>query len=602
MTSSAATTSSNLTAPPLTSNQADVYPSEPRGPARSQVPEGALPPAINVHGASTQSSPVSSAMQRSSPNPSPLSQQTHAQDITSNDAGDTAEGSNVNKVTSDQCPVGIAVSAPIKLSTSKTSIPTDSIAAESATPPPINKKSKKQLAKDTKAQQKAEAQAVARAKAEQLRQDLAKKQQQREEEQRRKIETKQKEKEEKARRKAEKKEKRNGFLRKPASSALTKAEIESAVASSQAEASANRIEASTTAFKPAPAIISSSTSLPAMQSALSVNKLPTVRPEASESGQTSPSPTPAGQFLSSFKTGEKQGENDKKPEVKLKRSFFGTLKKRFSYYTVDEEGVSPMTSQRARRTITIAGPTGVREQEAGKTGHEKQEANGLFKRRLEKDGLIAPPPRQTSLIAVASDSSIHRRDDTVTEETSEITADESPRTVRPNSTLISSPSASSDQILRKPISTEETFSNKVLSQSSLSEARNPSPIEGNISSSEHTRADDQISDVLSPSAATTADFGTNLGSSSPAPMPVTPSTSGDSQLSYIHSHASHNSNITPVTSVSESEALSDEGLRMGKESKELQQSGGEIPPEGEGSDETVLAIKMDPTSSPIIAV
>lgn len=602
MTSSAATTSSNLTAPPLTSNQADVYPSEPRGPARSQVPEGALPPAINVHGASTQSSPVSSAMQRSSPNPSPLSQQTHAQDITSNDAGDTAEGSNVNKVTSDQCPVGIAVSAPIKLSTSKTSIPTDSIAAESATPPPINKKSKKQLAKDTKAQQKAEAQAVARAKAEQLRQDLAKKQQQREEEQRRKIETKQKEKEEKARRKAEKKEKRNGFLRKPASSALTKAEIESAVASSQAEASANRIEASTTAFKPAPAIISSSTSLPAMQSALSVNKLPTVRPEASESGQTSPSPTPAGQFLSSFKTGQKQGENDKKPEVKLKRSFFGTLKKRFSYYTVDEEGVSPMTSQRARRTITIAGPTGVREQEAGKTGHEKQEANGLFKRRLEKDGLIAPPPRQMSLIAVASDSSIHRRDDTVTEETSEITADESPRTVRPNSTLISSPSASSDQILRKPISTEETFSNKVLSQSSLSEARNPSPIEGNISSSEHTRADDQISDVLSPSAATTADFGTNLGSSSPAPMPVTPSTSGDSQLSYIHSHASHNSNITPVTSVSESEALSDEGLRMGKESKELQQSGGEIPPEGEGSDETVLAIKMDPTSSPIIAV
>lgn len=579
-----------------------MYPSEPRGPARSQVPEGALPPAINVHGASTQSSPVSSAMQRSSPNPSPLSQQTHAQDITSNDAGDTAEGSNVNKVTSDQCPVGIAVSAPIKLSTSKTSIPTDSIAAESATPPPINKKSKKQLAKDTKAQQKAEAQAVARAKAEQLRQDLAKKQQQREEEQRRKIETKQKEKEEKARRKAEKKEKRNGFLRKPASSALTKAEIESAVASSQAEASANRIEASTTAFKPAPAIISSSTSLPAMQSALSVNKLPTVRPEASESGQTSPSPTPAGQFLSSFKTGQKQGENDKKPEVKLKRSFFGTLKKRFSYYTVDEEGVSPMTSQRARRTITIAGPTGVREQEAGKTGHEKQEANGLFKRRLEKDGLIAPPPRQMSLIAVASDSSIHRRDDTVTEETSEITADESPRTVRPNSTLISSPSASSDQILRKPISTEETFSNKVLSQSSLSEARNPSPIEGNISSSEHTRADDQISDVLSPSAATTADFGTNLGSSSPAPMPVTPSTSGDSQLSYIHSHASHNSNITPVTSVSESEALSDEGLRMGKESKELQQSGGEIPPEGEGSDETVLAIKMDPTSSPIIAV
>lgn len=579
-----------------------MYPSEPRGPARSQVPEGALPPAINVHGASTQSSPVSSAMQRSSPNPSPLSQQTHAQDITSNDAGDTAEGSNVNKVTSDQCPVGIAVSAPIKLSTSKTSIPTDSIAAESATPPPINKKSKKQLAKDTKAQQKAEAQAVARAKAEQLRQDLAKKQQQREEEQRRKIETKQKEKEEKARRKAEKKEKRNGFLRKPASSALTKAEIESAVASSQAEASANRIEASTTAFKPAPVIISSSTSLPAMQSALSVNKLPTVRPEASESGQTSPSPTPAGQFLSSFKTGEKQGENDKKPEVKLKRSFFGTLKKRFSYYTVDEEGVSPMTSQRARRTITIAGPTGVREQEAGKTGHEKQEANGLFKRRLEKDGLIAPPPRQTSLIAVASDSSIHRRDDTVTEETSEITADESPRTVRPNSTLISSPSASSDQILRKPISTEETFSNKVLSQSSFSEARNPSPIEGNISSSEHTRADDQISDVLSPSAATTADFGTNLGSSSPAPMPVTPSTSGDSQLSYIHSHASHNSNITPVTSVSESEALSDEGLRMGKESKELQQSGGEIPPEGEGSDETVLAIKMDPTSSPIIAV
>lgn len=582
-----------------------MYPSEPRGPARSQVPEGALPPAINLHGASTQSSPVSGAIQRSSPNPSPLSQQTHAQDITSNEAGDTAEGSNVSEATSDKCPVETAVSAPIKLSTSKTSIPTDSIAIESATPPPINEKSKKQLAKDTKAQRKAEAQAVARAKAEQMRQDLAKKQQQREEEQRRKIETKQKEKEEKARRKAEKKEKKNGFLRKPASSALTKAEIESAVASSQAEAPANKIEVSTTTSKPAPAIISSSPSLPAMQSALSVNKLSTVRPEASESGQTSPSPMPAGQSLSLSKTGEKQGENDKRPEVKLKRSFFGTLKKRFSYYAVDKEGVSPMSSQRARRSTTVAGPTGIREQEAGKTGHEKQEANGLFKRRLEKDGLIAPPSRQTSSIAVAPDSSIHRRDDTVTEEMSEITADESPRTVRPNSTLISSPSESSSssrhQIPRKPISTEETFSNKLLSQSSFSDARNPSLIEGDISS-EHTRADDQISDVLSPSAATIEDFGTNLGSSSPAPMPVTPSTSGDSQLSYIHSHASHNSNITPVTSVSESEALSDEGLRMGKESKELQQSGSEIPPEREGSDETVLAIKMDPTSSPIIAV
>ncbi|KAE8538743.1 hypothetical protein D1P53_005106 [Cryptococcus gattii VGV] len=605
LTSSAATTSSNLTAPPLTSNQADVYPSEPRGQARSQVPEGALPPAINLHGASAQSSPVSGAMQKSSPNPSPLSQQTHAQDITSNEAGDTAEGSNVSEATSDKCPVETAVSAPIKLSTSKTSIPTDSIAAESATPPPINEKSKKKLAKDTKAQRKAEAQAVARAKAEQMRQDLAKKQQQREEEQRRKIETKQKEKEEKARRKAEKKEKKNGFLRKPASPALTKAEIESAVASSQAEAPANKIEVSTTTSKPAPAIISSSTSLPAMQSVLSVNNLSTVRPEASESDQTSASPMPAGQSLSSSKTGEKQGENDKRPEVKLKRSFFGTLKKRFSYYAVDKEGVSPVSSQRARRSTTVAGPTGIREQEAGKTGHEKQEANGLFKRRLEKDGLVAPPPRQMSLIAVASDSSIHRRDDTVTEETSEITADESPRTVRPNSTLISSPSESSSssrhQIPRKPISTEETFSNKLLNQSSLSEARNPSPIEGDISS-EHTRADDQISDVLSPSAATIDDFGTNVESSSPAPMPVTPSTSGDSQLSYIHSHASHNSNITPVTSVSESEALSDEGLRMGKESKELQQSGGEIPPEREGSDETVLAIKMDPTSSAIIAV
>lgn len=602
LTSSAATTSSNLTAPPLTSNQADLYPSEPRGPARSQVPEGALPPAINRHGASTQSSPVSGAMQRSSPNPSPLSQQTHAQDITSNEAGDTAEGSNVSEAISDKCPVETAVSAPIKLSTSKTSIPTDSIAVESATPPPINEK---QPAKDTKAQRKAEAQAIARAKAEQMRQDLAKKQQQREEEQRRKIETKLKEKEEKARRKAEKKEKKNGFLRKPASSALTKAEIESAVASSRAEAPANKIEVSTTTSKPAPPIISPSTSLPAMQSALSVNKLSTVRAEASEFGQTSPSAMPAGQSLSSSKTGEKQGENDKRPEVKLKRSFFGTLKKRFFYYAVDKEGISPMFSQRARRSTTVAGPTGIREQEAGKTGQEKQEANGLFKRRLEKDGLIAPPPRQTSLIAVASDSSIHRRDDTVTEETSEITADESPRTVRPNSTLISSPSKSSSssrhQIPRKPISTEETFSNKLLSQSSLSEARNPSPIEGDISS-EHTRADDQISDVLSPSAATAEDFGTNPGSSSPAYMPVTPSTSGDSQLSYIHSHASHNSNITPVTSVSESEALSDEGLRMGKESKELQQSGGEIPSEREGSDETVLAIKMDPTSSPIIAV
>lgn len=605
LTSSAATTSSNLTAPPLTSNQADVYPSEPRGQARSQVPEGALPPAINLHGASAQSSPVSGAMQRSSPNPSPLSQQTHAQDITSNEAGDTAEGSNVSEATSDKCPVETAVSAPIKLSTSKTSIPTDSIAAESATPPPINEKSKKQLAKDTKAQRKAEAQAVARAKAEQMRQDLAKKQQQREEEQRRKIETKQKEKEEKAKRKAEKKEKKNGFLRKPASSALTKAEIESAVASSQAEAPANKIEISTTTSKPAPAIISSSTSLPAMQSALNVNKLSTVRPEASESGQTSASPMPARQSLSSSKTGEKQGENDKRPEVKLKRSFFGTLKKRFSYYAVGKEGVSPVSSQRARRSTTVAGPTGIREQEAGKTRHEKQEANGLFKRRLEKDGLITPPPIQTSLIAVASDSSIHRRDDTVKEETSEITADESPRTVRPNSTLISSPSESSSssrhQIPRKPISTEETFNNKHLGQSPLSEPRNPSPTEGDISS-EHTGADDQISDVLSPSAATIEDFGTNFGSSSPAPMPVTPSTSGDSQLSYIHSHASHNSNITPVTSVSESEALSDEGLRMGKESKELQQSGGEIPPEREGSDETVLAIKMDPTSSPIIAI
>ena len=602
LTSSAATTSSNLTAPPLTSNQADVHLSEPRGKAHSQVPDGALPPAINLHGAATQSSLVSGAMQRSSPNPSPLSQQTHAQDVMSTAAGDTAEDSKVNGNTPVQYPIENAANAINKPSTFEMSIPAGPLATESATPPLTNKKSKKQLAKDAKAQRKAEAQAAARARAEQMRQELARKQQQREEEQRKKIEIKRKEKEEKAKRKAEKKEKKNGFLRKPASSALRKAETEPAVASSQAEAQRDEVDASTTTSKPAPAITSSSTtSFPVMRSMLNVNKLSTARPEASESGQSSPSSTPAGQSPPSFRTGEEQGDNSKKPEVKLKRSFFGTIKKRFSYSAGDKEGVSPMPSQRERRFTAVAD-----RHEAGKTGYEKQEADGSLKLRPEKDGLIAPPPRQTSLMAVASDSSIHRRTDTVSEETSEVIAGESPRTVRPNSTLMSSPSSSPSsgrhQIPRKPISTEGTLGNKILDQSSFSEAPDPFPIEHNASPLEHIHGDDQISRVIPFSTATAANSGTHLEFSSPAPMPVTPSTSGDSQLSYMHSHASHNSNVTPVTSVSESEALSDENLRMGKESRDSQLLGGQIPPEREGSDETVLAIKVDPTSSPIIAV
>lgn len=604
LTSSAATTSSNLTAPPLTSNQADVHPSEPRGKAHSQVPDGALPPTINFHGAAPQSSQASGAMQRSSPNPSPLSQQTHAQDIISTATGDIAGNSKVSDATSVQHPIENAANATTKPLTSKMSVPADPIATESATPPPTNKKSKKQLAKDAKAQRKAEAQAVARARAEQMRQDIAKKQQQREEEQRKKIEVKRKEKEEKAKRKAEKKEKKSGLLRKPTSSALPKAGAEVAVASSQAKAQEDKVEASMTS-KPAPAITSSSTtSFPAMRSKLNLNKFPTAQPEASGSAQSSSSSTAAGQFPPSFRTGERQGDKDKRPEVKLKRSFFGTIKKRFSYSAVDKEGVSPMPSQRARRVTAVDGPIGIHE--AGKTGHEKQDADGSFKSRPEKDGLIAPPPRQTSLMVVASDSSIHRRNDTVSEETSEVIEDESPRTVRPDSTPISSPSPSpsSDrhQIPRKPISTEGTLGNRVLGQSSLSEAPEPSPIEGSASPSEHIHRDDQISGVISPSTSTAANFGAHLEFSSPAPMSGTPSTSGDSQLSYIHSHASHNSNVTPFTSVSESEALSDENLRMGKEGRHSQLSGGQIPPERESSDETVLAIKVDPTSSPIMAV
>ncbi|ODN81722.1 hypothetical protein L202_02116 [Cryptococcus amylolentus CBS 6039] len=557
MTASASTTASNLSAPPLTSN-----PSNTSSIEAPRMPEGAMPAISTPHGAASVS-PAPAQAQRASPNPSPLSQQTSAEDVIP-PTPEAPVAPNAPQVTEAAVPATKQESAPV---------PAPASAAAQVPPAPAvtEKRSKRQIAKDTKAARKAEqqaaAQAAARAKAEQMRVELAKKQKAREDEQKRKEDAKRQEKEEKARKKAEKKDKKNGVLRKTAASEDLKQSPAQVKATPVKAAPAQTVPGTTpsSVVSPAPTATTparASSAIPStpttLRSAANVNT-----PESGVAESTRPSrfSMPAGRMLSSEQAGASPS-SEKRPEVKLSRSFFGTLRKRLSSNVVEkgDREASPVPPM----------PNGAAQAQA-----------------QAQDDFISPPPRRTSLMAVNRGSS-SKSQAPASEAVAEESPVDSPSTVRPNvasalanapSSPSPSPSRSSHQIPRKPVSPEGSINGR-------RSVSGPRPMPTDTSRSRTTSL-----------AALSTEQGELFA-------PVTPSTSGDdSQLSYMQSRSSHKSDVTPVTSLSGSEAMSEDGSR----DKDIGAPvlGGEVQPaekqSSKDSDETLLPHQATAVNAPVLA-
>ncbi|WVQ73175.1 hypothetical protein IAR50_002739 [Cryptococcus sp. DSM 104548] len=559
MTASASTTASNLSAPPLTSN-----PSNNSSIEAPRMPEGAMPAISTPHGAASVSpapAPAPAQPQRASPNPSPLSQQTSAEQIIPS-TPEAPVAPNAPQVA--DAPVTKQVDAPAP----SASAPTKALA-----PAPVvtDKKSKRQIAKETKAAQKAEqqaaAQAAARAKAEQMRTELAKKQKAREDEQKRKDDAKRQEKEEKARRKAEKKDKKNGLSKKTAAVEDLKQKPVQATPAKAAPAKAasdftpSSVAAASTSATPARASSAIPSTPTTLRSAVNVDTPESGVPESTRPSRSS---MPAGRMLS----GEQAPATEKRPEVKLRRSFFGTLRKRLSSNTVervdrDTSPVPPMPNGAAAQTQAQA---------------------------QAQDGFISPPPRRTSLMAINRGAVSSRSPAPSSEPVAEESPADSPATVRPNaasaladaapSSPSPSPSRNSHQIPRKPVSPEGSINGR-------RSVSGPRPMPAEVSRSRATSL-----------AALSAEQGE-------VAAPVTPSTSGDdSQLSFTQSRSSHKSDVTPVTSLSGSEAMSEDGSRY-KDSTGVPVLGGEVQPaekqSSKDSDETLLPHQAPAVNASVLA-
>ncbi|WVQ80562.1 hypothetical protein IAT38_002667 [Cryptococcus sp. DSM 104549] len=621
-TPSAATTSSNLSAPPLTSNISDRDSVSLNDPTPT-VPDGAQMPIPTPHGAASVpvsvpgsgvgagSVPTNAQAPRTPPNPSPLSQQTSAEDV------------------QPRAPAAPAVAA---------GAAGGAAAAAAAAPALLTKKSKKQLAKETKAAEKLEAQKVARQRAQAARVELQKKQRARAEEQRAKEEAKRREKEEKARRKAAKKAGKSGapavLARKaPAAGAgagqtvLEKQAQQAAEAGPKAEpipvpepaavampgaplapgASAPpSVQASTTETDlPAPTVTtetgtgsstptSSATSFPKpvvqpqIRSSQSAYKVPTKEPlEAST--RPSRSSMPAGRLLSSEKPQPQaqaqgaqgaQGEARPKMEVKPKRSFFGTLKKRLSYMGSGDKDGAGLRSVGNEAPPVPALPAAATKREA--PAPEATEFGQVPTATPNQEGeLVSPPPRRTSLMAVPRHlPPVDTPSKPLSEDVLEA-VDESPATIRPpaNASLPvpSTPTPSSEQpeaAARAGASPSPSARLPGSPAGSVGRTRTsligPRPVPARKTSESRSRSTSINNATSSPGAG----LASSVVDNSPLPMPVTPSTSGESALSYVQSHASHNSSMTPVTSPSDTEAESRkpsgeaervvEGLGVGK--------------------------------------
>ncbi|WWC62389.1 uncharacterized protein I303_104985 [Kwoniella dejecticola CBS 10117] len=564
-TPSAATTSSNLSAPPINSAE----PSPPAEELQVALPAGAAP---------SMSSGPSIPVSTTPPNPSPLSQQNSAQD--------TAP------------PAAPAIPAPPP-------IPASSAPAHSL----VSKKSKKQLAKENKAAEKAEAQKVARQRAEAHRAETLRKEAEREA-------AKRQEKEEKAKRKAEKKSNKKGrglFGRSTTSSTTTGSG--SSTPQPQSHAAPSQPQSENQTPKPAVDIPAIARPTPiAAQHSSSNDARPPSHPESSPatlkpvqavpvlaSGSSSstgkPFPKPLHSSQSAYKVpvtnptepprqthrsmplssknytrpdvATTQSQTPTRPPIEGKRSLFGTIRKRLSYMG----GSSEAKIHQVKDTPPPVPPIPSIPASPVVAQHPQNEARPQHPAHNQPVAEDALPPRRKSLVAPTS------------AKIGSPSSASSPRMADISTPVKSVSSPPQEQT--SPAAASTSASNLVLGKSvsresgssplSISRKRNslhgPRPMPGqghaqgqgqsrpssittheSISNSPHQdrpaglqQTISTISSSVNHNHSTNGESNSNSGPESSMIGPVTPSTSGDSN-SFFHSHSHGSSHITPITS------------------------------------------------------
>ncbi|WVQ96804.1 hypothetical protein IAU59_003911 [Kwoniella sp. CBS 9459] len=567
-TPSAATTSSNLSAPPINSAEPSP-PADENGPS---LPEGASPAISVPHGAastpasaspSINASVVPSAVPISVPNPSPLSQQTSAEDI---------------------------VTTPV------TPVPPPVPASTVAPPPALTtKKSKKQLAKEAKAAEKAEAVKVARARAEAVRNEALKKQQAKEE-------AKRKEKEEKAKRKAEKKAAKNKKSA-PAPAPAPVPVVRPVVAAKEA----TPVPPASVAPTPAPQAASSPTAAAPvgaqpfpkpLQSSQSAYKVP-VRDTADPRRQTHHS-MPLNQVAPPPLTASTStpATSSSRPAISPKRSFFGTIKKRLSYIVSSESNgqqhkdAPPVPKIDPSKIPQVS--SAQRQVESSVPAIARQHPSPPTSPRLppKTEQLAERPPRRDSLAATASTPKLAAPVDLASlGDASSSTPKETAKPLVEGLPASSSPVGSPNFY--------KTVSNGASSSRAVSPAA--SPRKRNSLVGPRPMPENKTISRPSSMAASSADHSQSISQSpqpnsfsfatdQAGPVPVTPSTSGDSG-SYVQSHASHMTGITPITSPSDTE----DGRRS------MDGEDGPVRESSKDSNETVHGSNALPPAQPVVA-
>ncbi|WVW84497.1 hypothetical protein I302_106531 [Kwoniella bestiolae CBS 10118] len=495
-TASAATTSSNLSAPPINSAE----PSPPAEEITSSLPAGASP-------AYTSSGP-SVPLSTTPPNPSPLAQHTSAED------------------------------APVRKPPTTSAPPP--IPASNVAPPPAlaTKKSKKQLAKENKAAEKEAAMKVARQRAEAARAEALKKQAEREE-------AKRKEKEEKARKKAEKKAAKKGkkFLGIPGTGSTSNSVSTGSGSSTPHPPPApQRVQSNTPIAAqypsptptPKPAVFdntptpTSGTPFPKpMQSSQSAYKVPmrdtteTPRPthKSMPLNVAAPKPTP---------TQQNQGVPPApvRPGMEGKRSLFGTIRKRFSYIAGSEPRV-PQVKDTAIPPVPKTPTSAVTSQTP------KTQPNGVLPSPPPTTESTLPPRRE-SLVASSSIAKV-----------SSPTPIDSPQQPLPQT-----------PVLGKTISREATTSSPPPSagtkkRNSLHGPR-PMPSTANGGSPRPSSVATHESSSGGLDHQHTQGQGIHQGGQI---TPTPSSTTNDSSSFFLQSHNSHMTSITPITSPEDNDSF-----------------------------------------------
>ncbi|WVR06208.1 hypothetical protein IAU60_003238 [Kwoniella sp. DSM 27419] len=464
-TPSANTTTSNLSGPPITSAE----PSPPANEAAPPLPDGALS-AVSAHRSANPSAIASSpplAPSTTPPNPSPLSQQNNQQSISSQPA-----------VTPGPTPAPAVTPA-------------------SAGPvAPQSKKTKKQLAKEAKTAEKAEAVKLGRARAEAARAEALKKQAAKEE-------AKRKEKEEKERKKAEKK-----------AAKQKKSQPVPVLAASKSAQGQTRPS-------PAPPANSQADGLGAPPAGSDFAPPPVVSQQTARTGSTTES----------------------RPVIQPKRSFFGTLRKRLSYGGSSSEtkstDVPPVPKIDPKKVAQGQGQYPSRQLQNEPSPVGVPTAAGTT-----ADQMVVRPPRGDSLVN-GSPSPVAPQviSGALAEAPASLQSSPTPAAV-PHVPAQHSPRAPSSPRAGSPAASPVRKRNSVVGPRPMPEGKSR-PTSLAASSADHHAYAATPGHVASP--------GNHDDSANEHGMvPVTPSTSGDS-TSYVQSLGSHMTNVTPITSPSESE-------------------------------------------------